>query len=148
MHTPTLKIQNDLSHQLQKLVGIIIPSHYLLVPYLICFLQREGVWEPEFPLLLTLDRWFFCLLGCGSFHFVPCIPPFFGCFGLFLIGSVSSSSHLKWPSLFGYLGLKRQNLIILFTHVMLLLAKSNQKHCVYHYQVFKPLFTLFQPNQA
>jgi len=23
-------------------------------------------------------RWFFCFLGCGSFHFVPCIPPFLG----------------------------------------------------------------------
>jgi hypothetical protein len=23
-------------------------------------------------------RWFFCLLGHGSFHFVPCFPPFLG----------------------------------------------------------------------
>ncbi len=36
-------------------------------------------------------RWFFCFLGCGSFHFVPCIPPF--CWVLwfcFMIGRVSS----------------------------------------------------------
>jgi hypothetical protein len=32
------------------------------------------------------------LLSCsGSFHFVPCFPPFFGCSGLFVIGRVSSS---------------------------------------------------------
>jgi hypothetical protein len=23
-------------------------------------------------------RWFFCLLGGGFFHFVPCVPPYLG----------------------------------------------------------------------
>jgi hypothetical protein len=32
----------------------------------------------------------FCLLGCGSFHFVPCIPPFLGALICFMIGRVSS----------------------------------------------------------
>ncbi len=32
-------------------------------------------------------RWFFCLLGCRSFHFVPCFPPFWGAFVfLWLVG--------------------------------------------------------------
>ncbi len=29
------------------------------------------------PLVVRPLRWFFCLLGHESFHFVPCIPPFF-----------------------------------------------------------------------
>ncbi len=45
------------------------------------------------PLVVCPLRWFFCLLGRGSFHFVPCIPPLFGCFGLYLIGRVSSRNH-------------------------------------------------------
>jgi hypothetical protein len=35
-------------------------------------------------------RWFFCFLGCGSFHFVPRIPPFLGALVFFMIGRVSS----------------------------------------------------------
>ncbi len=35
-------------------------------------------------------RWFFCFLGCGSFHFVPRIPPFLGALVFFMIGKVSS----------------------------------------------------------
>ncbi len=44
-----------------------------------------------FPLwFAVLLRWFiFCLFRSGSFHLVPCIPPFFGSFGLFMIGRVS-----------------------------------------------------------
>jgi hypothetical protein len=30
-----------------------------------------------FPLWFCRLSWFFCLLGGGSFHFVPCIRPFF-----------------------------------------------------------------------
>ncbi len=45
-----------------------------------------------FPLWFALLGGFFCLLGHGSFHFVPCIILFFGCFSLFMIGKVSSSS--------------------------------------------------------
>ncbi len=29
------------------------------------------------PFVVRPLRWFFCLLGHESFHFVPCIPPFF-----------------------------------------------------------------------
>jgi hypothetical protein len=57
-------------------------------PYLICFFWHEGVWELDVPLVVCPLRWFICLFGCGSFHFVPCIPPFFEYFGLFMIGSV------------------------------------------------------------
>ncbi len=86
-------------------------------------LTRGGGLGTWVPLVVNPLRWFFCLLGRGSFHFVPCIhSPFFGCFGFFFIGSVSSSSCLKWPSLFGCLGLKRRNLIILFTPIVLVLA--------------------------
>jgi hypothetical protein len=41
--------------------------------------------------------WFFRFLGHGSCHFVPRIPPFFGAFGLFMIGSI--------PPFFGAFGL-------------------------------------------
>jgi hypothetical protein len=34
--------------------------------------------------------WFFCFLGCGSFPFCSSYSPFFGCFGFFMIGKVSS----------------------------------------------------------
>jgi hypothetical protein len=30
------------------------------------------------PLVVLSFRWFFCLLGCGSFHFVLWIPQFLG----------------------------------------------------------------------
>jgi hypothetical protein len=50
-----------------------------------------------FPLWLGSPSYVvsFCLLGCnnGCFHFVPCFPSFLfflGCFGLFMIGRVSS----------------------------------------------------------
>jgi len=35
------------------------------------------------PCIPLLGGSFFCLLGRGSIHFVPYIPRFFGCFGLF-----------------------------------------------------------------
>jgi hypothetical protein len=35
-----------------------------------------GVGELDVPFVVRPLRWFFCLDGCGSFHFVPCIPPF------------------------------------------------------------------------
>ncbi len=46
-------------------------------PYLICFLRLHGVSELGVQLMVCPLRWFFCLLGRGSFHFVLCIPPFF-----------------------------------------------------------------------
>jgi hypothetical protein len=53
-----------------------------------------GVQELDVPFVVSPLRWFFCLLGGGSFHFVPCIPPcFFGCFDLFMIGRVSSHTY-------------------------------------------------------
>jgi hypothetical protein len=45
---------------------------------LIWFSQHEGVWEFDVPFVVHLLRWFFCFLGRGSFHFVPCITPFLG----------------------------------------------------------------------
>ncbi len=51
--------------------------------------------ELDVPFVVCpLGWWFFCLLGCGSFHFVPCIPPFFGCFGSFMSDKVSSFLRL------------------------------------------------------
>ncbi len=50
--------------------------------------------ELDVPFVVCLLGWFFCLLGCGSFHFVPCIPPFFGCFGSFMSDKVSSFLRL------------------------------------------------------
>jgi hypothetical protein len=44
----------------------------------------------DVPLVIRPLRWFFCLLGCGSFIFYL-VFPFFGCFGLFMIGRVSLS---------------------------------------------------------
>jgi hypothetical protein len=46
--------------------------------FFICFSRPEGVRELDVPVVVCPLRWFFfCLLQCGSFHFVPCIPPFF-----------------------------------------------------------------------
>ncbi len=39
--------------------------------------QPKGVWELDVPFVVCPLRWFFRLLGHESFHFVPCIPPFF-----------------------------------------------------------------------
>jgi hypothetical protein len=75
-----------LSHQLQKLGGIIILSHYLLVPYLIWFSQEEGVWELEFPLWLTLLGGSFVFLDVGlSILFLVFIPPFLDALVFFLL---------------------------------------------------------------
>jgi hypothetical protein len=53
-----------------------------------------------FPLVVGPLGWFICLLGCESFHFVPCIRPCFGCFDYFMIGKVSS--FLQVLCAFGY----------------------------------------------
>jgi hypothetical protein len=39
-------------------------------------------WERDVPLVVCRLSWFFCLLGGGSFHFVPCIRPLI--FGVFI----------------------------------------------------------------
>jgi hypothetical protein len=59
------------------------------------------MWELDVPLVVWPLKWFFCLLGCGSFHFFdPCIPSyFFGCFGLFIIGRVSPAFQKKGKEL-------------------------------------------------
>jgi hypothetical protein len=57
--------------------------------------RTKHVRELDVPLVVCPFRWFFCLLGHGFFHFVPCIPPFFGCFVLFMIGKVSLSCKGK-----------------------------------------------------
>jgi hypothetical protein len=46
-----------------------------------CIPLSRRVWERDVPLVVCPLRWFFCLLGCESFHFVPCIPPFLGALG-------------------------------------------------------------------
>ncbi len=58
----------------------------------ICFLRQQGVQQLDVPLVFHPLGWFFCLLGCGSFHFVPFISPFLGALVLFMIGRVSSIS--------------------------------------------------------
>jgi hypothetical protein len=40
-------------------------------------LMTGGVQEFYVPFVVHLLWWFCCLLGFGSFHFVPCFPPFF-----------------------------------------------------------------------
>ncbi len=51
------------------------------------------------------------MLGHGSFHFVPCIPPFSGCFGLFLIGKVSSIGIFSAPVLVAHI-IRIRNVIL------------------------------------
>jgi hypothetical protein len=67
--------------------------------YLICLSQLKGVWELDVPLVVCPLRWFFCLLEHGSFHFVPCVPPFLGAldFITYLLGIIFSpiSHHLR-----------------------------------------------------
>jgi len=91
----------------QLLPFVLYPPHVyffqqvLPFPYLICFLQEEGVtgtrwvWElDDVPLVVGPLRWFFCLLGhewilslCSL-----CSLFFLGCFGfgLFMIGGIST----------------------------------------------------------
>jgi hypothetical protein len=47
--------------------------------------QQEGVQELDVPLVVRPLRWFFCLLGRGSFH---CVSPFLGALVYILIGRV------------------------------------------------------------
>jgi len=65
-----------------------IPSAFTL-HYLICFSRQEGVCKLDVPCWFALFWWFFGLLGWGPSFFDPCIPTFFGCFDLFMIGRVS-----------------------------------------------------------
>jgi hypothetical protein len=47
----------------------------------------EGGFKTWCPLLVCPFQQFIYLLGCGSFHSIPCIPLFMGCFGfLWLAG--------------------------------------------------------------
>jgi len=63
--------------------------------YLICFLWLDGVCELDVPFVVHLLRWFFLsssmlVLPFCSFLFIV----FLGCFGLFMIGWVSSTRKL------------------------------------------------------
>jgi hypothetical protein len=62
-----------------------------------CWVCSCVCWELDVPLVVCpLITWFFFVfLDMGSFHFVPCIPPFFGSFGLFMIGRVSLKKTKK-----------------------------------------------------
>jgi hypothetical protein len=42
------------------------------------FQQATNKQKVDVPLVVSLLRWFFCLLGGGSFHFVLCILPILG----------------------------------------------------------------------
>jgi hypothetical protein len=57
-----------------------------------------GVQELDVPIVVRPLSWFFCLLKHGSFHFVPCIPPFFGvhCFIYDSAGFHHSRSPESW----------------------------------------------------
>jgi hypothetical protein len=46
-------------------------------PFIIWYASRKFM-NLMFPLWFDLLGGSFCLLGCGSFHFVPCIPPYLG----------------------------------------------------------------------
>ncbi len=70
-----LKCVVAIGEDFYKLGGL---SRVLSFPYLICLLQEKKVGKPNVPIMVHLFRWFFCFLEHGSFHFVPCIPPFFG----------------------------------------------------------------------
>ncbi len=71
-------------------LGVLSRGPPLLLLDMLLMTRQEGVWELDVPFVVHPFRWFFCLLGRGSFRFVPCIPPFFGCFDLFMIDRVSS----------------------------------------------------------
>jgi len=46
-------------------------------PFLLWYASHgRRVWEFDVPLVICPLRWVFCLLGHGSFYFVPFIPPF------------------------------------------------------------------------
>ncbi len=62
-------------------------------PYLICFLRQQGVQQLDVPLVVHPLGWFFCLLGCGSFHLiVPFISPILGALVYSWLAGVSSIS--------------------------------------------------------
>ncbi len=55
----------------------------------------NGVWKLDVPLVVWALRWFFCLFGhesVGPFtlFLVNSLFVFFGCFGLFMIGRIST----------------------------------------------------------
>ncbi len=62
----------------------------------------DPVQELDVPLVVCPLRWFFCLLGRGSFHFVPCIHPFLGTLVYFWLAGFHHwkpihSSQSRWP---------------------------------------------------
>jgi hypothetical protein len=53
-------------------VPLVVRNKSILpFPYSICFSRQEGVQELDVPLVVCPLRWFICLLGHGSFDFVP-----------------------------------------------------------------------------
>jgi hypothetical protein len=63
-----------------------------MFPLWFAFLGEKRFRNLMFPLWFAFLGGFFLNFICKSFHFVLCIPFFFGCFDLFMIGKVSSSS--------------------------------------------------------
>ncbi len=79
---------------LQHVQAISILRHDVVVSegsFRLCVLSRgpplslfnilvtiRGVWELDVPIVVHPLGWFFCRLGHGSIHFVPCIPPLLG----------------------------------------------------------------------
>jgi hypothetical protein len=87
---------------------------------LICFSLLEVVQELDVPLVVRPLRWFICLLRHRSFYFVPCFP-IFGCFGQFMVGTVSST---KSRFSLGKNKLFEQFNFVLFLHISKNLATS------------------------
>jgi hypothetical protein len=55
--------------------------------------HRRGVWELDVPFVVHPLRWFFCLLGQASFHFVPCIPLFLGALVYLWLAEFHHTTH-------------------------------------------------------
>jgi hypothetical protein len=77
-------------------LGILL-GHPPISSFDMLLATRRGFKNMMFPVVVHPLRWFLCLLGVKSFHFIPYIPPFLGCYGLFMIGRFSSmptTTHL------------------------------------------------------
>jgi len=92
-----------------------------------------GIQELDVPLVVHYLRWFICVLGNGSFRFVPFIPPcLFECFGFFVIDK-------GFIIIFGYkLKIKyRSNLAILKYYFPSFLAIENlQRYFNFGFSIF------------
>jgi hypothetical protein len=99
---------------------------------LICLSQLMGIQELDVPLVVHYLRWFICVLGHGSFRFVPCIPPCLSALVFFVIDK-------GFIIIFGYkLKIKyRSNLAILKYYFPSFLAIENlQRYFNFGFSIF------------